>query len=179
MEVPVKTWPSCMRPMPKSTYRELWLSSFLSLYHLKAKTLFTASNQDDNDRVCIPLLSGVGRPKRSLATTLRDVDSSVLLPRHIPTRQIPGSTLPSVGAMGLGLMGFTFAVTQTPDEQAFAVMREAIDRGCTMFNSEFHLVFLLEPVQCEKPTNSLIPFRWRILRSTRPDSQSPTSLSLL
>lgn len=41
----------------------------------------------------------------------------------------------SLSTIGLGLMGFTWRPTVTPDEQAFAVMKEAINHGATFWNS--------------------------------------------
>ncbi|KAK9457922.1 NADP-dependent oxidoreductase domain-containing protein [Dipodascopsis uninucleata] len=44
-----------------------------------------------------------------------------------------------VGPIGLGLMGFTWRSNQTPDEQAFATMKRAIELGAYFFNGgEFY-----------------------------------------
>ncbi|KAK9469076.1 NADP-dependent oxidoreductase domain-containing protein [Lipomyces arxii] len=44
-----------------------------------------------------------------------------------------------VGPIGFGLMGFTWRPTSTPDEQAFATMKRAIELGANFFNSgEFY-----------------------------------------
>lgn len=44
-----------------------------------------------------------------------------------------------VGKTGYGLMGFTWRPHQTPDEQAFAAMKKAIEKGATCWNSaEFY-----------------------------------------
>ncbi|KAL7273779.1 hypothetical protein RUND412_003336 [Rhizina undulata] len=44
-----------------------------------------------------------------------------------------------VGATGFGLMGLTWRPTQTPDEQAFAAMKAAIDNGANFWNGgEFY-----------------------------------------
>ncbi|KAK7206628.1 NADP-dependent oxidoreductase domain-containing protein [Myxozyma melibiosi] len=43
------------------------------------------------------------------------------------------------GPLGFGLMGFTWRPVVTPDEQAFATMKRAIELGATFFNSgEFY-----------------------------------------
>ncbi|ODQ70925.1 hypothetical protein LIPSTDRAFT_74426 [Lipomyces starkeyi NRRL Y-11557] len=45
----------------------------------------------------------------------------------------------SIGPVGFGLMGFTWRPTQTPDDQAFATMKRAIEHGATFFNGgEFY-----------------------------------------
>jgi len=45
----------------------------------------------------------------------------------------------SVGRIGFGLMGMTWRPKQTPDEQAFAAMKTALEIGCTCWNSgEFY-----------------------------------------
>ncbi|KAI8916926.1 NADP-dependent oxidoreductase domain-containing protein [Powellomyces hirtus] len=44
-----------------------------------------------------------------------------------------------VGATGFGLMGFTWRPVQTPDEQAFATMKEALAHGANFWNGgEFY-----------------------------------------
>ncbi|KAJ8101915.1 NADP-dependent oxidoreductase domain-containing protein [Lipomyces tetrasporus] len=44
-----------------------------------------------------------------------------------------------IGAIGFGLMGFTWRPKQTPDDQAFATMKRAIEHGATFFNGgEFY-----------------------------------------
>eukprot|EP01117_Protostelium_nocturnum_P008978 TRINITY_DN3224_c0_g1_i1.p1 TRINITY_DN3224_c0_g1~~TRINITY_DN3224_c0_g1_i1.p1 ORF type:complete len:333 (+),score=113.89 TRINITY_DN3224_c0_g1_i1:93-1091(+) len=45
----------------------------------------------------------------------------------------------SVGAIGLGLMGLTWRPTSTPDDQAFALIKNAVDNGCNFLNAgEFY-----------------------------------------
>lgn len=45
----------------------------------------------------------------------------------------------AVGSTGFGLMGFTWRPIVTPDEQAFAAMRAALDAGCNLWNTaEFY-----------------------------------------
>ncbi|CAF1227730.1 unnamed protein product [Didymodactylos carnosus] len=45
----------------------------------------------------------------------------------------------SVGKIGFGLMGMTWRAVQTPDEQAFAAMKTALETGCTFWDSgEFY-----------------------------------------
>ncbi|KAI6351818.1 hypothetical protein MCOR25_009728 [Pyricularia grisea] len=44
-----------------------------------------------------------------------------------------------VGPIGYGLMGLTWRVKPCPEEQAFAAMREALERGCNLWNGgEFY-----------------------------------------
>ncbi|KAK9370624.1 NADP-dependent oxidoreductase domain-containing protein [Lipomyces kononenkoae] len=44
-----------------------------------------------------------------------------------------------IGPIGFGLMGFTWRPNPTPDDQAFATMKRAIDLGATFFNGgEFY-----------------------------------------
>uniref|UniRef100_UPI00334356CA NADP-dependent oxidoreductase domain-containing protein n=1 Tax=Lipomyces chichibuensis TaxID=1546026 RepID=UPI00334356CA len=44
-----------------------------------------------------------------------------------------------IGPVGFGLMGFTWRPTLTPDDQAFATMKRAIEHGATFFNGgEFY-----------------------------------------
>ncbi|POY72496.1 hypothetical protein BMF94_4322 [Rhodotorula taiwanensis] len=50
----------------------------------------------------------------------------------LPTVQFAGQ---SVGKIATGLMRLTWAPKQTPDEQAFELMRVAIEEGATFFNS--------------------------------------------
>ncbi|KAJ8103838.1 NADP-dependent oxidoreductase domain-containing protein [Lipomyces tetrasporus] len=54
---------------------------------------------------------------------------------------MPGTQILGVpiGSMGFGLMGFTWRPKITPDDQAFAVMKRAVDLGATFFNGgEFY-----------------------------------------
>ncbi|GAA6021327.1 hypothetical protein JCM10207_002698 [Rhodosporidiobolus poonsookiae] len=50
----------------------------------------------------------------------------------IPTVQVAGQP---VGKVATGLMRLTFAPTHTPDDQAFELMKTAIDTGANFFNS--------------------------------------------
>ncbi|KAI5480177.1 pyridoxine 4-dehydrogenase [Pseudohyphozyma bogoriensis] len=50
----------------------------------------------------------------------------------MPTRQLADV---SVGAIGYGAMNLTWAPVQTPDEQAFAALKTAIDAGATFINT--------------------------------------------